>query len=210
MTLDSAWVVAWLTAAADAIAEQAPTLNELDREIGDGDHGENMNRGFEAVRAALGDGAGGSTPSEVLRAAAMKLISSIGGAAGPLYGTAFLRASDAVSGRDELGSRDVVELIDAALRGIEERGHAVPGDKTMVDAWSAAATAARAASESGGDAREVLQAAAGGAEQGAASTDALLPHKGRASYLGERAVGHRDPGAVSTAVILRAAAEAAA
>jgi dihydroxyacetone kinase-like protein len=210
MTLDSTWAVSWLTIAADAMAEQASALNELDREIGDGDHGENMNRGFEAVRGALRELPADSMPSDVLRLAAMKLISSIGGAAGPLYGTAFLRASDAVSGRPELEPGDLVDLIDAALGGIEERGHAVPGDKTMVDAWAAAAAAARAANDAGAAGREVLAAAAEGAARGATSTDALLPHKGRASYLGERAVGHRDPGAQSTAVILLAAADAAA
>jgi dihydroxyacetone kinase-like protein len=108
-----------------------------------------------------------------------------------------------------LSESDVVELLEAALGGIEERGHAVPGDKTMVDAWSAAAQAARDAVAAGSDAPAVLAAAAEGAAGGAASTDELLPHKGRASYLGERAIGHRDPGAASTAVILRAAAEAA-
>lgn len=210
MTLDSRWAVAWLTRAADAIAAQAPALNELDREIGDGDHGENMNRGFEAVRVALGDLPADSSPSDTLRMTAMRLMSSVGGAAGPLYGTAFLRASDAVSGRAELGPGDVVDLIEAALDGIEARGHAAPGDKTMVDAWSAAGRTAREAMAAGSDAARVLAAAADGGEEGAASTDAMFPHKGRASYLGERAVGHRDPGAVSTALILRAAAEAAA
>ncbi|WP_460579333.1 dihydroxyacetone kinase subunit DhaL [Humibacter ginsengisoli] len=209
MTLDTAWARAWLARAADEIGERSSELNELDRAIGDGDHGENMNRGFIAVRAALDEAEGGAAPSDVLRTAAMKLISSVGGAAGPLYGTAFLRASDAVSGHVELSASDVVDLTDAALRGIEERGHAAPGDKTMVDAWAAAVRTARGAAAAGDDAVRVLFAAAAGAEEGAASTDELLPHKGRASYLGERAVGHRDPGAVSTAIILKAAAEAA-
>ncbi|MGA0565835.1 dihydroxyacetone kinase subunit DhaL [Rathayibacter sp. KR2-224] len=209
MTLDTKWAVGWLTTAADSIAAQAAALSELDRAIGDGDHGENMNRGFTAVREALVD-AQGTTPSDVLRLAAMKLISSVGGAAGPLYGTAFLRASDAVTGRSSLGPSDVAELVQAALGGIEERGHAEPGDKTMVDAWAAAARAARDAAARGDDAAAVLAASADGAEAGAESTDELFPRKGRASYLGERAVGHRDPGAASTALILRAAVEAAA
>lgn len=204
MTLDTAWTVAWLMKAADAITEQAPALNELDRAIGDGDHGENMKRGFAAVRDALD--VVQSSPSDVLRVAAMKLISSVGGAAGPLYGTAFLRASDAVAGRDALSPDDVVALVSAAGGGIEERGHASPGDKTMVDAWAAAAEAARASAATGASASEVLAAAADGASSGAAATDGLLPHKGRASYLGERAIGHRDPGAQSTAIILAAAA----
>jgi phosphoenolpyruvate---glycerone phosphotransferase subunit DhaL len=209
MSLDATWVVAWMTAAAAAIADQAPTLNDLDRAIGDGDHGENMNRGFTAVRDAVRELPDDAQPAEVLRASAMKLISSVGGAAGPLYGTALLRASDAVAGLSEVDSAHVLALLEAALGGIEDRGHAAPGDKTMVDAWSVAVDAARSAVADGRSSAEVLDAAADGAESGAETTDAMLPHKGRASYLGERAVGHRDPGAVSTAIILLAAAEVA-
>lgn len=209
MSLDATWVVAWMTAAAAAIADQAPTLNDLDRAIGDGDHGENMNRGFTAVRDAVRELPDGAQPAEVLRASAMKLISSVGGAAGPLYGTALLRASDAVAGLSEVDSAHVLALLEAALGGIEDRGHAAPGDKTMVDAWSVAVDAACSAVAEGRTSAEILDAAADGAESGAETTDAMLPHKGRASYLGERAVGHRDPGAVSTAIILLAAAEAA-
>lgn len=210
MTLDTAWAIAWVRTAADRIAEQASELGELDRAIGDGDHGENMNRGFAAARDALEELPANARPSDVLRATAMRLISSVGGAAGPLYGTAFLRASEAVADRVTLDAKDVVAMLDAALGGIEERGHATPGDKTMVDAWTAAVSAARAAASSGDDPVAVLSAAARGAEEGATATDPLLPHKGRASYLGERAVGHRDPGAASTAIVLRAAADAAA
>jgi dihydroxyacetone kinase-like protein len=209
MSLDAAWVVAWMTSAAAAIADQASSLNDLDRTIGDGDHGENMNRGFTAVRDAVRELPDAAQPADVLRASAMMLISSVGGAAGPLYGTALLRASDAVTGLSEVDSAHVLALLEAALGGIEDRGHAAPGDKTMVDAWSVAADAARSAVDEGRTSAEVLGAAADGAESGAETTDAMLPHKGRASYLGERAVGHRDPGAVSTAIILRAAAEAA-
>ncbi|NNC10435.1 dihydroxyacetone kinase subunit L [Planctomonas sp. JC2975] len=209
MTLDTAWTIRWLTQAADDIEVRAPELSELDRAIGDGDHGENMNRGFAAVRSVLAESGTDATPSDVLRTTAMRLISSVGGAAGPLYGTAFLRAADAVAGKDVLDSADVVALLDAALGGIEERGHAAPGDKTMVDAWSAAVADARGAASAGADPAAVLAAAASGGERGASATDALLPHKGRASYLGERAVGHRDPGAASTVILLQAAAEAA-
>ncbi|GAB3387207.1 dihydroxyacetone kinase subunit DhaL [Humibacter soli] len=209
MTLDTAWAVAWMNTAAEAIADSAPSLNDLDRAIGDGDHGENMNRGFAAVRDAVHELPAEATPSDVLRVAAMRLISSVGGAAGPLYGTALLRASDAIAGENVVDAAHVLALLEAATGGLEDRGHAVPGDKTMVDAWSAAVAGARGAVAEGRSGTEVLAAAAAGAESGAEGTDALTPHKGRASYLGERAVGHRDPGAVSTAVILRAAAEAA-
>jgi dihydroxyacetone kinase-like protein len=209
MTLGTTWTIAWMTRAADAIGERTAELSELDRAIGDGDHGENMNRGFTAVLGSLPELAPDAKPADVLRVTAMRLISSVGGGAGPLYGTAFLRGAEAVGGLDELGPADVVSLLHAALGGIEERGHASPGDKTMVDAWAAALERAREAASHGLDATAVLEAAADGASDGATATDSLLPHKGRASYLGERAVGHRDPGAVSTAIILRAAAEAA-
>lgn len=209
MTLNTTWAVEWLSRAAEEIAAAAPMLGELDRAIGDGDHGENMNRGFSAVRAALPELAGDATPSDVLRMAAVKLISSVGGAAGPLYGTALLRASDAVKGLDRLAPVDVVALLGAALGGIQERGHAAEGDKTMVDAWSSAVQAARTAESGGSDVSGVLAAAADGADSGASGTEAMVAHKGRASYLGERAIGHRDPGAASTAIILRAALEAA-
>ena len=209
MTLDAAWATAWMTRAADAIADDDAELNDLDRAIGDGDHGENMNRGFTAVRSAVAERNADATPSEVLRIAALKLISSVGGAAGPLYGTALLRASDAIAGCDSIDASQVLGLLNAALGGIQDRGHAVPGDKTMVDAWSPAVGAARTAVDAGRPPADVLAAAAHAAESGARGTDALLPRKGRASYLGERAVGHRDPGAVSTAIILRAAAESA-
>jgi len=209
MTLDTAWAIGWMTRAASDIAERAGELGELDRAIGDGDHGENMNRGFAAVLASIRDLAPDALPADVLKTTAMRLISSVGGAAGPLYGTAFLRAADAVSGRAHLDGDDVLALLDAALGGIEDRGKSAPGDKTMVDAWASAVDAARGAVERDASALDVLRAAAHGAEHGAESTDALQAHRGRASYLGERAVGHRDPGAASTAILLNAAVEAA-
>ena len=192
--------------AAAVIAEHRAELIELDRAIGDGDHGENMNRGFQAIVAAL-DHAVPETPGAVLKLAATTLISKVGGAAGPLYGTAFLRASTVVSDQPELGVAEVAAALQAGLEGVQARGKAVEGDKTMVDAPLPAVVAAEKAS--GGDVAAVLAAAAEGAATGAESTVDLVARKGRASYLGERSAGHLDPGARSTALLLGAFAKAA-
>ena len=207
MSLDAAWALRWIELAAADIAEQRDYLVDLDRAIGDGDHGENMDRGFKAAVEALGQAQPGSI-AEVLKTVAKTLMSTVGGAAGPLYGTAFLRASKA-AGDGELDAAGVAAIIEGALGGIQARGKATTGEKTMVDAWTPALDAARAAAESGADAVATLQAAATAAEAGAAATEPLRATKGRASYLGERSIGHLDPGAVSTSLILRAAARAA-
>ena len=207
MSLDAAWARRWIELAAADIAEQRDYLVDLDRAIGDGDHGENMDRGFKAVLEALGQGQPASV-AEVLKTVAKTLMSTVGGAAGPLYGTAFLRASK-VAGDGELDGAGVAAVIAGALEGIQARGKATTGEKTMVDAWTPALEAARAAAGSGGDGAAVFEAAATAAEAGAATTEPMRATKGRASYLGERSIGHLDPGAVSTSLILRAAARAA-
>ena len=207
MSLDAAWARRWIELAAADVAEQRDYLVDLDRAIGDGDHGENMDRGFKAALEALGQAEPASV-AEVLKTVAKTLMSTVGGAAGPLYGTAFLRASKA-AGDGELDAAGVAAIIEGALGGIQARGKATTGEKTMVDAWTPALDAARAAAESGADAVATLQAAATAAEAGAAATEPLRATKGRASYLGERSIGHLDPGAVSTSLILRAAVRAA-
>ena len=207
MSLDAAWARRWIELAAAQVAEQRDYLVDLDRAIGDGDHGENMDRGFKAAVEALGQAEPASV-AEVLKTVAKTLMSTVGGAAGPLYGTAFLRASKA-AGDGEIDAAGVAAIIEGALGGIQARGKATTGEKTMVDAWTPALDAARAAAESGADAVATLQAAATAAEAGAAATEPLRATKGRASYLGERSIGHLDPGAVSTSLILRAAARAA-
>ena len=207
MSLDAAWARRWIELAAADVAEQRDYLVDLDRAIGDGDHGENMDRGFKAAVEALEQAQPGSV-AEVLKTVAKTLMSTVGGAAGPLYGTAFLRASKA-AGDGDLDGAGVAAVIAGALDGIQARGKATTGEKTMVDAWTPALDAARAAAESGADAVATLQAAASAAEAGAAATEPLRATKGRASYLGERSIGHLDPGAVSTSLILRAAARAA-
>ena len=207
MSLDAAWARRWIEPSAADIAEQRDYLVDLDRAIGDGDHGENMDRGFKAAVEALEQAQPGSV-AEVLKTVAKTLMSTVGGAAGPLYGTAFLRASKA-AGDGDLDGAGVAAVIAGALDGIQARGKATTGEKTMVDAWTPALEAARAAAESGSDPAAVLEAAATAAEAGAAATEPLRATKGRASYLGERSIGHLDPGAVSTSLILRAAVRAA-
>jgi dihydroxyacetone kinase-like protein len=200
---DAAGVTAAVRAAAAAVADQHVELNRLDREIGDGDHGENLNRGFKAVLAKL-DAAPATTPGAVLRLVATTLISTVGGAAGPLYGTAFLRAATSAGDAETLDAAAVRAALTAAKDGVVARGKAEPGDKTMVDALGPAVEAAQ-----GDSVPAVLQAAADAADGGVAATVPLIARKGRASYLGERSAGHPDPGATSTALILRAFAEAA-
>ncbi|WP_394551890.1 dihydroxyacetone kinase subunit DhaL [Agromyces sp. MMS24-JH15] len=207
--LGTDWAVAWVRASAEVIEENRVELIHLDRDIGDGDHGENMDRGFQAVLGKLDGLAEDATPADVLKLVATTLISTVGGAAGPLYGTAYLKAAVAVTGDAELGSDDVVTLLRAARDGIVSRGKAEIGDKTMVDAWTPAVDAAEAAAASGAEPSAVLRAAADAAAAGAVRTEPLVARKGRASYLGERSAGHRDPGAQSTSLLLAAAATTA-
>ena len=208
-SLDAAWAVAWTRRTAQVVVEHREELIELDRQIGDGDHGENLTRGFTAVVAKLD--ALPEAPTEVgavLKLVATTLMSTVGGAAGPLYGTAYLRAAK-VTGLPELDSGAVVAMLEAGLEGIVVRGKATTGEKTMVDAWSPAVEAAVAAADAGGSPAAVLAAAAEAARAGAEATIPLVATKGRASYLGERSAGHQDPGATSTALILDAAAATA-
>jgi len=209
MTLDVAWAVEWVRLSAQTVTEHRTELIELDRQIGDGDHGENLHRGFTAVLHRLD--ALTEPPAQVgdvLRLVATTLMSTVGGAAGPLFGTAYLRAARA-SAVSTLDGTATVVLLEAALDGIVQRGKAAPGEKTMVDAWTPAVEAAVAAADNGAPASAVLAAAADGARAGALATTPMVATKGRASYLGERSAGHLDPGARSSELILRAAADAA-
>jgi len=212
MTLDVAWADRWTRLSAERITAARDELTELDRQIGDGDHGENLDRGFRAVVAKLDGSASGEQPpaqiGDVLKLVATTLMSSVGGASGPLYGTAYLRAAK-VSGLAELDAQGVVALLEGALEGITARGKAQVGEKTMVDAWQPAVDAAEAAANAGASPADVLAAAADAARAGAGATVPLVATKGRASYLGERSAGHQDPGATSTAILLEAARDAA-
>jgi len=167
-----------------------------------------MDRGFEAVIVRLADSPADSTPGDVLKLVATTLISTVGGASGPLYGTAFLKAAIAVGTSDSLDPISLVAMLTAARDGIVLRGKAESGDKTMVDAWTPAVDAAVQSQQAGGDVLAVLSAAATAADQGAIATEPLIARKGRASYLGERSQGHRDPGAESTRLLLQAGVDA--
>lgn len=200
------WATDWMRRSSALLTERRMELIDLDRAIGDGDHGENMARGFGFVVQRLDD----NPPEDVagvFKTVAQTLMSKVGGAAGPLYGTAFIRAAKAAEG--DLDAAAVVAVCEAALEGIVARGKATTGEKTMVDAWAAAIEAGRSAAEAGGTATETLRAAAEGAARGAEETIGMRATKGRASYLGERSIGHQDPGATSTAYLLASAADAA-
>ncbi|MFT4294363.1 MAG: dihydroxyacetone kinase subunit DhaL [Micropruina sp.] len=204
--LDVEWAKDWMRRASASLTEHRMELIDLDRAIGDGDHGENMARGFGFVVQRLDE----NPPEDVagvFKLVAQTLMSKVGGAAGPLYGTAFIRATKAAT--DDLDAAGVVAVCEAALDGIVARGKASTGEKTMVDAWTPAIAAARAAAEAGRSPAEALRAAADGAAKGAAETIPMQATKGRASYLGERSIGHQDPGATSTAYLLATAADAA-
>jgi len=210
MTLDATWTRAWIERTADVVATEHTALSELDRQIGDGDHGENLSRGFTAVRAKLDALPEDATPGAALKMVATTLISTVGGASGPLLGTAYLKGSAALGDSTELDAEALVAFLTAARDGVVLRGKAEVGDKTMIDAWTPAVDAAARAASEGAGPEAVLRAAADAAAAGAASTEPLVARKGRASYLGERAVGHRDPGAQSSSLIIAAAADAAA
>jgi phosphoenolpyruvate---glycerone phosphotransferase subunit DhaL len=189
---------------AAAMEENRRYLTKLDSEIGDGDHGNNMNRGFQAAIERL-ESADPSTPADVLKAVSMALISKVGGAAGPLYGTAFLRASTALADKEEVSASDAAEALEAALGGVKQRGKAEVGDKTIIDALEPAVEAAKK-SAAENSVPGVFRAAADAAKEGAESTVPLTARRGRASYLGARSEGHQDPGATSTYLLLDAAA----
>lgn len=199
---------AWVAAIAEVVVAQKERLTELDAAIGDGDHGQNLARGFTAVTDAL-DAKDPTTPGEVLTLVGATLISTVGGASGPLYGTAFRRAGKAL-GEGEVSPKAFGEALHAALDGIGALGKAAEGDKTMVDAWAPAVRAYDEAVAGGADLAAATAAAAEAAEAGAEATAPMEARKGRASYLGPRSVGHQDPGATSTALILRALATTAA
>ena len=208
---------AWLRLAATRVHDQAPVLTALDQAIGDGDHGTNMKRGFTAIVASLeagrpeGDGELAVAGAR-LRTAGRTLISTVGGAAGPLYGTALMRAGGSVAAAAEgTASTDaLVAALEAAIGGISSLGKASAGEKTMLDALMPGLEAGRLAAAAGADPVAVTSAIADAAEAGATATIPMLATKGRASYLGERSIGHQDPGATSSALLLRTLADVVA
>lgn len=196
----------WLTSAAEAVHDQRDYLTQLDAAIGDADHGTNMDRGFTAVVEKLGE-LDGVPPGKVLTTVGSTLISTVGGASGPLWGTALRRAGRALGDAEEFDGPQFATALEAALAGIVELGAAEEGDKTMVDALAPAVRAVRERLDDGASFDDAVQAARQAAEEGMRATVPLRAQKGRASYLGERSIGHQDPGATSTALIIAALQE---
>ena len=194
-------ILQWLQMFATEIEQNKDYLTELDAAIGDADHGINMDRGFKKVISQLPTVADKDIGS-ILKTVSMTLISSVGGASGPLYGTLFLRASTAVTGKQELNEQDMLGLLQAGLDGVLARGKAQLGDKTMVDVLYPAVTAFQQAVDEGNSTLQAMQRALAAAEQGMKDTTPMIAKKGRASYLGERSVGHQDPGATSSYLML--------
>jgi len=200
-------VLRWLDAAQKVFAENRQQLTDLDSAVGDGDFGISLDRGFTAVQKELS-----ANPPADLRSmfqnAANVLIRTMGGTSGPLLGTFFLRAGTACAGKSELAPADVVAVFQAGIDGIQQRGKAVLGDKTMLDALLPAIDAMRGALDAGNNVAEIVERGATAAEAGVQATKTMQARKGRGSYLGDRSVGHQDPGATGAYLLLKAAADA--
>ncbi|HLF88824.1 MAG TPA: dihydroxyacetone kinase subunit DhaL [Anaerolineales bacterium] len=199
-------ILDWIKTYAGIVVENRAYLTELDSAIGDADHGINMDRGFKAVMQKMPELADKDIGT-IFKTVGMTLLSTVGGAGGPLYGTLFLRAGMSTTGKMELDLEEWTEAIEAALNGVVMRGRAEIGDKTMVDALTPALNSLKQSVENGTSLDAALQTSAAAAEQGMKDTIPLVARKGRASYLGERSAGHQDPGATSSYLLLRAASD---
>jgi dihydroxyacetone kinase-like protein len=199
-------VIAWIRRFAAVVAENKAYLTELDSAIGDADHGINMDRGFTAVLGKL-DSVTGTDIGQTLKTVGTTLVSTVGGAGGPLYGMFFMQMGGAVAGKDTITLEEFATALDSGLGGVLRIGKAELGDKTMVDALTPARDALRAAVADGAAVGDALRRMADAAEEGMRATVPLVARKGRASYLGERSAGHQDPGATSSHLLLRTAAE---
>lgn len=197
-------VIDWLRKLVEIYETNKDYLTELDSPIGDADHGTNMARGFNAVAGKL-DSYADKSISEVLKDVGMTLVSTVGGSSGPLYGTLFLNMNTAAWDMTTLNAQNILKMFERGLEGVMQRGKAEPGEKTMIDALKPAFDALKAAVESGQTLTQALTAAANAAEQGMKDTIPMEAHKGRASYLGERSIGHQDPGATSAYLLIKAA-----
>lgn len=198
--------IEWMKAYAGVIAKEKAYLTELDSAIGDGDHGANMDRGFQAVLKKLETPPGGGIGG-ILKTVATTLISTVGGASGPLYGTFYLKMAIALGAKSECSAEELLKALDMGIQGIKNLGKAELGDKTMLDALFPALDAFRQATESGSDIPEAMAKAAAAAKEGMEATIPLEARKGRASYLGERSIGHQDPGATSSYFLFQTAAD---
>lgn len=199
-------IIGWLRRFGDLVAENRSALTELDSAIGDADHGTNMDRGMRAVGAKLDESADGDVGA-TLKSVGMTLISTVGGSGGPLYGSLFLQAGNALAGVSDVTPQDLVRALDAGVSGVMKIGKSTAGEKTMLDALVPAVAALRDAVDAGASLGAGLVAARDAAEAGMTATIPMLATKGRASYLGERSIGHQDPGATSSALLIRALAE---
>ena len=199
-------ILGWLKCYRQTIGDNKDYLTRLDSAIGDADHGANMDRGFAAVMDKLPSVADKDIGA-IFKTIGMTLVSTVGGAGGPLYGTWFMRAGMALDGKTEVTAEDLLAAFQAGLAGVQQRGKATAGEKTMIDAMTPACAAMQASLASGADTAAALEAAAAAAEQGMKDTIPMLATKGRASYLGERSIGHQDPGATSSAMLFRCAAD---
>jgi dihydroxyacetone kinase-like protein len=199
-------ILTWLRCYREVVGQNKEYLTQLDSPIGDADHGANMDRGMAAVVAKLPT-VEDKDIGTILKTAGMTLVSTVGGAGGPLYGTLFMRAGMAVGSKEELSAEDVTAMFEAGLEGVKQRGKATTGEKTMIDSLTPGCQAMRAAVENGSDTSTVLKVGAAAAEQGMKDTIPMLATKGRASYLGERSIGHQDPGATSSYLLLQCAAD---
>lgn len=207
MSLGHDDVVRWIRAFAAEVSANKEQLTQLDAAVGDGDHGINMDRGMSAVVAKVDAASDEQDIGALLKTVGMTLVSTVGGAGGPLYGTLFLQMGTAVSGKDELGPDDWAAALEAGIAGVQARGKAEPGDKTMIDALIPGRDALKSALAEGASFEDALRQSADAAGQGMRDTVPLVARKGRASYLGERSAGHQDPGATSSHLLLEAAAE---
>ncbi len=208
ISLDTKQMAAIIEGMAKKIEAEKDYLTQLDNEIGDGDHGINLARGFAAVEKKLPSLTDGDIGA-LLKGVGMQLVSTVGGASGPLYGTAFMKAGMACKGLAELDGPAFVKAMEAAVDGIKMRGKATEGEKTMLDALCPALKVLQADVAAGKSLKEALQDAADAAEKGVEYTKTIIATKGRASYLGERSLGHQDPGATSSLYLLQVLAEMA-
>ena len=202
MTISRDQLVAWLEKLSDVMKDNRELLTELDAAIGDADHGINMDRGFNKVQEKL-PSVKEKDVGTILKTVGMALMSSVGGASGPLYGTFFMKAGMAVADSFEINGPDLVRFLEAGVEGILQRGRAERGDKTMYDVWAPVLDTVKAAADDSASVEEILARAVHTAQKGVEDTISLQARKGRASYLGERSIGHRDPGAMSSYLIIR-------
>jgi dihydroxyacetone kinase-like protein len=207
-TVQAETITIWLAEAESQIKARSDYLTQLDAAIGDGDHGTNMRRGFDAVGKALAGQGSDTPPGRLLIVAGKTLVSTVGGASGPLWGSALRRAGRALGGAETFDGEQLALALDAAIDGVVELGAAVPGDKTMVDALVPAVRALHDGLAADQSLADAVRAGAEAAWAGAESTVPMRARKGRASYLGERSIGHQDPGATSAAIILTALSHA--